>query len=110
MEPQYQELARERDLLNTNVRNITQRLQESQAAQALAQTGDDGSIKVIERAYPPTRGASLKTPVFAVAMLFAAFAAACVGLLLGFLQKGYPSSAAAERALDLPVLVTTPVK
>jgi len=110
LEPQYQELARERDLLNTNVRNITQRLQESQAAQALAQTGDDGSIKVIERAYPPTRGASLKTPVFAVAMLFAAFAAACVGLLLGFLQKGYPSSAAAERALDLPVLVTTPVK
>ena len=110
LEPQYQELARERDLLNTNVRNITQRLQESQAAQALSQSGDDGSIKVIERAYPPTKGSSLKTPVLAVSVLFALFAAVCVGLLCGFLQKGYPSSAAAERDLDLPVLVTTPAK
>lgn len=108
LEPQYQELARQRDLLSTNLRNITQRLQESQAAQALAQSGDDGSIKVIERAYPPTKGSSLKLPVLILGLALAAFAAVCVGLLLGFMQKGYPSVEAAERALELPVLVTTP--
>jgi uncharacterized protein involved in exopolysaccharide biosynthesis len=108
LEPQYQELARERDLLSTNVRNLTQRVQESQAAQALAQSGDDGSIKVIERAYPPAKGLSLKAPVFVAALLFAAFAAACVGLLLSFMHRGYPSSSAAERELALPVLAATP--
>jgi uncharacterized protein involved in exopolysaccharide biosynthesis len=108
LEPQYQELARQRDLLSTNVRNLTQREQESQAAQALAQTGDDGSIKVIERAYPPTKGASFKAPIMALALAFAVFAAICVGLALSFLHKGYPTVGSAERALELPVLVTTP--
>ncbi len=110
LEPQYQELARERDLLSTNVRNLTQRVQESQAAQALAQSGDDGSIKVIERAYPPTKGTSLKAPVLAFSLVFAGFVAVCVGLLLSFLDKGYATAEAAERALEMPVLVTTPAK
>jgi uncharacterized protein involved in exopolysaccharide biosynthesis len=110
LEPQYQALARQRDLLSTNVRALAQREEEGQAAQSLAQAGDDGSIKVIERAYPPAKGSSLKTPVLILALAFAAFAAICVGLLLGFLQKEYPTTAAAERALALPVLVTTPVK
>ena len=110
LEPQYQALARQRDLLSINVRALAQREEEGQAAQALAQSGDDGSIKVIERAYPPAKGSSLKAPVLILALAFAAFAALCVGLLLGFLQKGYPSADAVERALELPVLVTTPAK
>jgi uncharacterized protein involved in exopolysaccharide biosynthesis len=110
LEPQYQALARQRDLLSTNVRALAQREEEGQAAQSLAQAGDDGSIKVIERAYPPAKGSSLKVPVLILGFVFAAFAALCVGLLLGFLQKGYPTAEAAERALELPVLVTTPVK
>ncbi len=110
LEPQYQALARQRDLLSTNLRALTQRVEESQAAQALAQSGDDGSIKVIERAYPPAKGSSLKTPVLGVGVAFAVFAAVCVGLLGGFLKKGYPTADAAERALELPVLVTTPAK
>jgi uncharacterized protein involved in exopolysaccharide biosynthesis len=110
LDPQYQELARQRDLLTVNVRNLTQHEQESQAAEALAQSGDDGSIKVIERAYPPTKGKSLKWVVLGGALVFALFAAVCVGLLLGFLQKGYPTAEAVERTLDLPVLVTTPLK
>ncbi len=110
LEPQYQALARQRDLLSTNVRALAQREEEGQAAQSLAQSGDDGSIKVIERAYPPAKGASLKGPVLILAIVFAVFSALCVGLLLGFLQKGYSTAEAAERALELPVLVTTPLK
>ncbi len=110
LEPQYQALVRQRDILTNNVRALTQRVEESQAAQSLAQSGDDGSIKVIERAYPPAKGSSLKTPVLILALAFAVFAAICVGLLGGFLKKGYPTAGAAERALELPVLVTTPAK
>ena len=65
---------------------------------------------MIERAYPPSKGSSLKLPVFLLGLGFAAFCAVCVGLLGGFLHPGYASSEAAERALDLPVLVTTPAK
>ncbi len=110
LEPQYQALARQRDLLSTNVRALAQREEESQAAQSLAQSGDDGSIRVIERAYPPAKGSSLMTPVLILSLAFAVFAAVCVGLLLGFLEKGYPTADAAERALELPVLATTPTK
>jgi len=110
IEPQYQELARQRDLLSSNLRSLAQREQESQAAQALAQAGDDGSVKVIERAYPATQGSSMKMVVMAGALAFAAFAALCVGLFLSFVQKGYASPATAERVAELPVLVTTPAE
>ncbi len=110
IEPQYQELARERDLLSNSVRSLAQREQESQAAQALAQSGDDGSVKVIQRAYPATQGSSMKMLVLAGAVAFAAFAAVCLGLFLSFVSRGYATPEAAERAADLPVLVTTPAK
>ena len=110
LEPQYQELARERDLLTANVRSLSQREQESQAAQALAQSGDDGSVKVIQRAYPATQGASLKLVVLAGSFVFAAFAALCLGLFLSFAQRGYPALETVERVTELPVLVTTPAK
>ncbi len=110
LEPQYQALMRQRDILSTNLRALTQREEEGKAAQSLAQSGDDGSIKVIERAYPPAKGSSLKMPVLMLSLAFALFTAVCVGLFLGFLQKGYPTAEAAERTLELPVLVTTPAK
>ena len=60
LDPQYQDLSRQRDLLSANVKGLAQREQENQAAQALAK-GGDGNIRVIERAYPPTTGTSLKS-------------------------------------------------
>jgi uncharacterized protein involved in exopolysaccharide biosynthesis len=110
LDPQYQVLARQRDLLSANLRNLAQREQESQAAQALAQSGDDGVVKVIERAYPPATGKSLKIPVLGGAVVFGLFASVCLGLFLAFLEKGYPTAEAVERAVELPVLVTTPVR
>ncbi|MEO6338885.1 MAG: lipopolysaccharide biosynthesis protein, partial [Caulobacteraceae bacterium] len=109
LEPRYQDLARERDVLSGNVRAFIVREQEGQAAQAVAKTGED-NVRVIERAYPPVRGSSLKKPVMIVAVLFAAFAALCVGLLRAFLSRGFPTVAAVERAVELPVLVRAPLK
>jgi uncharacterized protein involved in exopolysaccharide biosynthesis len=109
LEPRYQELVRQRDVLAVNARNFAARSQENQAAQALASRSDD-NIRVVQRAYVPTRGVSLKKPALIVSALFAGFAAVCAGLIGAFLSRGYPSARAAERTLDLPVLSTIPRK
>jgi uncharacterized protein involved in exopolysaccharide biosynthesis len=105
LEPTYQDLARQRDVLSTNVRNFDAREQESQAQQSLAQKGDS-NVRVVERAYVPTAGVSLKAPVAALAVLFAAFTAICIGLFRGFSRPGYPSANSASNALGLPVLAS----
>ena len=110
LEPQWLDLQRQRDVLTADVRTFTQRVQDSRAQQALAATGDDGDVRVVQRAYTPTRGASLKSPAVLAAGAFAAFAAACAGLLAAFLSRGFPSAGAAERTLDMPVLATVPAR
>lgn len=109
LEPRFQELARQRDILATNVRNFTAREQESQAARAIAMRGDD-SIRVVERAYPPTKGASLRKPVLALGILFAAFTALCAGLARILLRRGFVTPESTARTLDLPVLAVAPLK
>jgi uncharacterized protein involved in exopolysaccharide biosynthesis len=106
LEPQYQDLARQRDVLATNVRNFAAREQESQAQQAIAQSGDS-AVRVVERAFVPMTGASLKAPLMGLAVAFAAFSALCFGFLRAFTRPGYPTAGAAARALRLPVLATT---
>ncbi len=109
LEPEYDDLVRQRDVLATNVKAFETREQESQAQQAITQKGDD-NVRVVERAFAPVTGVSLKRPAMMLALMFAAFAALCAGLLRAFLRPGYPSAAAAERTLELPVLATARFK
>ena len=109
LEPRYQELVRQRDVLAANAKAFAQRSQENQAAQAVSAKSDD-NIRVVQRAYVPTRGASLKRPALIVATLFAGFAAVCAGLIGAFLSRGFPSARAAERTLEMPVLLSVPRK
>jgi uncharacterized protein involved in exopolysaccharide biosynthesis len=106
LEPQYQDLARQRDVLATNVRNFAAREQESQAQQSIAQSGDS-AVRVVERAFVPTTGVSLKAPLMGLALAFAAFAALCFGFLRAFSRPGFATPGAASRMLGLPVLATT---
>ena len=106
LESQYGDLSRNRDLLTANLRALEQREQESQAAQALSGRGDD-AVRVIQRAYVPTRGSSLKRPTLVAAFLFAGFTALCAGALGAFLSRSYPTRESAERTLGLPVLAAT---
>ena len=110
LEPQYLDLQRQRDVLTANVRTFTQRVQDSRAQQALASTGDDGDVRVVQRAYTPTKGSSLKQPAILLAAGFAGFAALCAGLVAAFLSRGFPSAGAAERTLDMPVLASVPAR
>jgi uncharacterized protein involved in exopolysaccharide biosynthesis len=109
LEPDYQNLVQQRDILSTNVKNFTTREQESQAQQAIAQQGDN-NVRVVERAFVPTVGSSLEKPLMILAVVFAAFTAVCVGLLRAFTRQGYPTAAAAQRSLNLPVLATARLK
>ena len=110
LEPRWQDLQRQRDVLAANVRTFTQRVQESQAQQALASAGSDGDVRVVQRAFTPTKGSSLKRPAVLGAGVFALFAALCAGLIGAFLSRGFPTAGAAERTLDMPVLAAVPAK
>jgi uncharacterized protein involved in exopolysaccharide biosynthesis len=109
LEPRYQDLARARDLLSANVKTYQSREQDAQARQALDQQGSD-AVRIIERAFVPTRGTSLKVPVVLVFAALGLFLAACAGLLSALFARGYPSTAAVERTLVLPVLGSAPRK
>lgn len=109
LESQYQSLAVERDVLQSNVKNFATRAAENRAAHELGKAGDD-NIRVIERAQPPADGKSLKKIVFGLALLFALFTAVCAGLARVFTRKGVATASAAERTLELPVLATAPLK
>ena len=109
LEPQYQDLARNRDVLSTNVRDFTAKAQASQAAGAIARQSND-NISIVERAVAPTEGTSLKKPVAVLSLLLAAFTALCAGLLRVMTRGGPPSPAAASRMIGLPVLAMAPLK
>lgn len=110
LEPRYQDLQRRREVLAADVRTFTQRVEDSRAQQALTAAGDDGDVRVVQRAYTPTKGSSLKRPALLAAAAFAAFAALCVGLVAAFLSRGFPTAGAAERTLDMPVLAAVPAR
>jgi uncharacterized protein involved in exopolysaccharide biosynthesis len=109
LESQYQSLAVERDVLQTNLKAFTARQAENRAADEIARGGDD-SVRVFDRAEPPTEGTSLRKPAFVLALLFAAFTAVCAGLLRVFLRPGFATAGSAGRTLELPVLATAPLK
>jgi len=109
LEPRNQELMREKEILSTNVRNLSARAQEGQAARAIAMKGED-NIRVVERAYQPTKGKSLKKAVLALGFLFGGFTAVCAALVRILLRRGYVTPEATARGLDLPVLGTAPLK
>jgi polysaccharide biosynthesis protein PslE len=102
-------LAGNREVLTTLVRDFQQRENAARADSALVAAGAD-NVNVIERAEAPTRGASLKAPLLALVFLFAAFTALCVGLLRVFTRRGYVTPASTGRTLDMPVLAVAPMK
>ncbi len=109
LEPRFQALSLDRDVLQASVRDFTVKEQQSRAASEIASTTND-NIRIVSRATPPTKGKSLKKPVIVLAFLFAAFTALCAGLLRMFLRPGLPTAQSASRTLDLPVLATAPMK
>ncbi|HEX4199536.1 MAG TPA: GumC family protein [Caulobacteraceae bacterium] len=109
LEPRYDDLARDRDVLSNNVRDFTVKEQETQAADAIARQSND-NIAIVQRAVTPTQGKSLRRPVALLSLVLALFTALCAGLARGLARPGFATSASAGRTLDLPVLATAGLK
>ena len=109
LEPQFIELSRDRDVLQTNVRDFSVREQQDEAARQIAGESSD-NISIVQRAVASSQGKSLRKPIFVLAFLFAGFTALCVGLLRMFLRPGLQTPSQAGLTLDLPVLATAGVK
>ena len=109
LEPRFQALSLDRDVLQANVRDFTVKEEQSRAAQQLA-TATNDNIRIIERALVPTKGKSLKRLVVIAAFVFAAFSALCAGLVAMFLRPGIPTPRSAARTLDLPVFGSAALK
>ena len=109
LEPQISSFARDRDVLQSNVRDFTVREQESRSAEAIAESGAD-NIRIVGRATAPIQGSSPKKIVAILALLFAGFTALCAGLVHMFLRPDLVTASSAGRTLDLPVLGAARVK
>lgn len=109
LEPQFQELSLDRDVLQANVRDLSVKEEQSRSNQEIASRTND-NIRIVSKAIPATKGQSLKRPVVMLAFLFAGFSALCAGLLRMFLRPGLPTPQSASRTLDLPVLATARMK
>ena len=109
LEPQFIELSRDRDVLQTNARDFTVRELQDEAAREIAGQSAD-NISIVQRAVASSQGKSLRKPLFVLAFLFAGFTALCVGLLRMFLRPGLQTPSQAGLTLDLPVLATAGVK
>lgn len=103
--PEYQELVRKRDLLEANVRNLSEREVEAVSLQQNAERATD-NIQVIMPAEAPLEGDSLKMPIALGGGLLAAFTALMAGLFSAFARTNFATVGSAEKTLGLPVLAT----
>jgi uncharacterized protein involved in exopolysaccharide biosynthesis len=109
LEPTFNQLSRDRDVLSSNVRDFTVKEQQDEAQRQMSAEGSD-NIRIVQRAVAPSTGKSLQKPVLVLALLFAAFTAACAGLVRMLLRPGLQTPASAARTLGLPVLATASLK
>lgn len=109
LEPTFNQLSRDRDVLSSNVRDFTVKEQQDQAQRQMSAEGSD-NIRIVQRAVAPSTGKSLQKPILVLAFLFAGFTAACAGLVRMLLRPGLQTPASAARTLNLPVLATAAYK
>ncbi len=109
LEPEFNELSRDRDVLSSNVRDFTVKEQQDEAQRQMSAESSD-NIRIVQRAVAPTTGKSLKKPVLILAILFGAFSALCIGLVRMFLRPGLQTPESASRTLGMPVLATAGIK
>lgn len=106
LQPEFKRLSRERDVLETAMYELATREQTKKAEVQIAQ-GSGGSVVVVDRALPPTKGSSMKVPVALGAGMFAGFTALIAGLLAAFSRKGLSTRRSTEKTIGLPVVGVT---
>ena len=106
-EPEYQALVRERDVFAESVRTLSTRAQTKQAEAAIA-AQSQGTVTVIDRAFPPLSGSSMKVPAALATVIFALFTAFCVGLAYALTRRTLATPNSVTKTLELPVIGVVP--
>ncbi|MEO1554097.1 MAG: Wzz/FepE/Etk N-terminal domain-containing protein [Pseudomonadota bacterium] len=103
LEPAWNELLRNRDLIEASVRSLAEQEQrEGTVAGIAAQEAD--SVKVTEPPTVPIKGNSLKLPVAILSVMFAGFTALIFGLLSAHSKRGFATPSSLQKTVGLPVL------
>lgn len=103
LEPTWNELLRNRDLIESSVRTIAEQEQrEGTIAGITAQEAD--SVKVTEPPTVPIKGSSLKLPIAILSILFAGFTALMFGLFRAYSKRGFATPSSLQKTVGLPVL------
>jgi len=105
LQPTYQALLRERDVLESNVRGFAARDEEERALVSLAARSAD-NIRVMEPARPPAKGKSLRLPAALALVAFAGLTALIAGLVYALTRDGFATAGSAARTLGLPALAS----
>lgn len=103
LEPVWQKLVRNRDLLESNARAFATREAEARSRAEIARLGSD-NIKILEPARRPAKGESLKLLVALASLVLAILSALLVGLAYALTRKGFSTPGSLERTTGLPVV------
>lgn len=103
LEPVWQKLIRNRDLLESNARNFASREAEARSLAEIARLGSD-NIRILEPARRPSKGESLRLLVALASLALAALSALLVGLAYALTRKGFSTPGSLERTTGLPVV------
>ncbi len=110
LEPDYQELLRDRAILIDQVRNLTVREEEERLKRSAAQA-DFENIQILEPARPPARGESKRKLIAAAGVLFGLGTGFIFALIWVFTRSTLPTAGSVARTSGLPVLASVrPVK
>lgn len=103
--PDWQELLRNRSLIESSLSNFAEREVASIALAEIAKQEAD-NIRVTEPARPPLTGSSLKVPVALIGALFALFSALMAGLLRATMRNQFSTARSIERTMGVPVIAS----
>ncbi len=107
LQPEYQKLVREHAVLAESVRSLASREQAKRAEAGMA-IDDRENVTVLERAYEPSEGKSLKAAAGLAVLMISGFTGLMAALALALTRKGIATRGSAERTLGLPVIGVIP--
>lgn len=105
IEPEYQDLLRDRAILDSQVSAIMTREGEERLKREVSHS-DLQNVQVLEPARTPTKGKSMRKLVVAAGFLFGGFTGLVCALILIFTKSTLPTATCASRTTGLPVLAS----
>jgi uncharacterized protein involved in exopolysaccharide biosynthesis len=105
LEPEYQDLLRDRAILDNQVRALIEREGEERLKREISQANLQ-NVQVLEHARTPSRGKSMRKLVVAAGLLFGGFTGLVCALIWVFSRSTLPTAGSASRTVGLPVLAS----